>query len=186
MLFRSPSNENRGYVLRRIIRRAVRHAYLLGTEKLVMPSLVSTAVDVMGAAYPDLLKNRDFIVDVMTREEERFRQTLKTGLGILDDQLDGATDTLAGSAAFLLHDTYGFPLELTQEIASERSIEVDLEGFESEMSQQRERAKQARKGGKASDERMGEYRGIVDANGITTFTGYADVENTAKVVAVLD
>ena len=181
-----PSNENRGYVLRRIIRRAVRHAYLLGTEKLVMPSLVSTAVDVMGAAYPELLKNRDFIVDVMTREEERFRQTLKTGVQILDDELDKSKGRLAGSAAFLLHDTYGFPLELTQEIASERSIEVDLEGFESEMSQQRERAKQARKGGKVSDERLGEYRGIVEAHGVTTFTGYTDVENTAKVVAVLD
>ena len=181
-----PSNENRGYVLRRIIRRAVRHAYLLGTEKLVMPSLVSTAVDVMGAAYPDLLKNRDFIVDVMTREEERFRQTLKTGTQILDDELGKSGGRLSGSAAFLLHDTYGFPLELTQEIAAERSVEVDLDGFASEMAEQRDRAKQARKGGKVSDDRMNEYRAIVDAHGVTTFTGYSDVENLAKIVAVLD
>ena len=181
-----PSNENRGYVLRRIIRRAVRHAYLLGTEKLVMPKLVSTAIDVMGAAYPDLNKNRDFIVDVLTREEERFRQTLKTGTQILDTELDRSSGRLSGEAAFLLHDTYGFPLELTQEIASERLVEVDLEGFEREMSGQRERAKQARKGGAVSDEKLAVYRGILDDTGLTTFTGYTDTENIAKIVAVVD
>jgi alanyl-tRNA synthetase len=181
-----PSNENRGYVLRRIIRRAVRHAYLLGTEKLVMPGLVSTAIDVMGAAYPDLNKNREFIVDVLTREEERFRQTLKTGTQILDAELDRSSGRLSGEAAFLLHDTYGFPLELTQEIASERSVDVDLEGFEREMSGQRERAKQARKGGAVSDEKLASYRGVLDDCGLTTFTGYTDSENTAKIVALLD
>ena len=181
-----PSNENRGYVLRRIIRRAVRHAYLLGTEKLVMPGLVSTAIDVMGAAYPDLNKNRDFIVDVLTREEERFRQTLKTGTQILDAELDRSSGRLSGEAAFLLHDTYGFPLELTQEIASERAVDVDLDGFEREMSGQRERAKQARKGGAVSDEKLASYRGVLDDSGLTTFTGYTDTENTAKIVALLD
>ena len=181
-----PSNENRGYVLRRIIRRAVRHAYLLGTEKLVMPNLVSTAIDVMGAAYPDLNKNRDFIIDVLTREEERFRQTLKTGTQILDAELDRSGGRLSGEAAFLLHDTYGFPLELTQEIASERSVDVDLESFDREMSGQRERAKQARKGGAVSDEKLAVYRTILDDAGLTTFTGYTDVENIAKVVALVD
>ena len=82
-----PSNEGRGYVLRRIIRRAVRYAFLLGTEQLVMPRLVETAIDVMGNAYPDVVKNRDFLIGVLTREEERFRHTLKTGLSILDDEL---------------------------------------------------------------------------------------------------
>ncbi|MFM8791447.1 MAG: alanine--tRNA ligase, partial [Solirubrobacterales bacterium] len=181
-----PSNENRGYVLRRIIRRAVRHAYLLGTEKLVMPNLVATAIDVMGAAYPDLNKNRDFIIDVLTREEERFRQTLKTGTQILDTELDRSSGRLSGEAAFLLHDTYGFPLELTQEIASERSVDVDLEGFEREMSGQRERAKQARKGGAVSDEKLVAYRTILDDAGLTTFTGYTDAENVAKIVALVD
>ena len=181
-----PSNENRGYVLRRIIRRAVRHAYLLGTEKLVMPTLVSTAIDVMEKAYPDLTKNRDFIVDVLTREEERFRQTLKTGTQILDAELDRSSGRLSGEAAFLLHDTYGFPLELTQEIASERSVDVDLDGFEREMSGQRERAKQARKGGQISDEKMTQYRTVLDSAGVTTFTGYSDTENLARIVAVLD
>src|SRR4051812_10904426 len=106
-----PSNEGRGYVLRRILRRAVRYAYLLGAEKLVMPSLVETAITVMSDAYPDLLKNRDFIVGVITREEERFRQTLRTGLTILDRELADGASTLSGPAAFTLHDTYGFPLE---------------------------------------------------------------------------
>jgi alanyl-tRNA synthetase len=124
-----PSNENRGYVLRRIIRRAVRHAFLLGTEKLVMPSLSNVAIDVMGTAYPDVVKNRDFIVGVLTKEEERFRNTLKTGLSILEDDFAADAKKLSGRSAFLLHDTYGFPLELTQEIAGERGVEVDIEGF---------------------------------------------------------
>ncbi|HRE03460.1 MAG TPA: alanine--tRNA ligase, partial [Ilumatobacteraceae bacterium] len=107
-----PSNEGRGYVLRRIIRRAVRHAYLLGTEHLVMPGLVETAIEVMGNAYPDVAKNRDFIVGVLTKEEERFRQTLRTGLTILEDELVKGGAELSGRTAFTLHDTYGFPLEL--------------------------------------------------------------------------
>ncbi|MCX6532256.1 MAG: alanine--tRNA ligase, partial [Actinobacteria bacterium] len=126
-----PSNEGRGYVLRRIFRRAVRHAYLLGTEKLVMPKLVETAIDVMGEAHPSLLANRDFIVGVLTKEEESFRQTLKNGLTILETEFESIDKVskkakkatpLSGSSAFLLHDTYGFPLELTQEIASERNV----------------------------------------------------------------
>jgi len=180
-----PSNENRGYVLRRIIRRAVRYAYLLGTEKLVMPSLVDTAVDVMGTAYPDVLTNRDFIVNVLTREEERFRQTLKTGLVILEDELTTHTDSLPGSTAFLLHDTYGFPLELTQEIAGERGVAVDNAGFDAEMKSQRERAKAGRKGNATDDDRLDGYREVVEQHGITEFVGYTDDSAEATVVAVL-
>jgi alanyl-tRNA synthetase len=179
-----PSNEGRGYVLRRIIRRAVRYAFLLGTEQLVMPRLVETAIDQMGAAYPDVIKNRDFIVGVLTREEERFRHTLKTGLSILDDEL-GAGSALSGSTAFLLHDTYGFPLELTQEIAGERSIEVDLAGFQSEMAAQRERAKAARKDAGADDGRLDGYREIVEQFGVTEFLGYTDSETASRVLAVV-
>ncbi len=179
-----PSNEGRGYVLRRIIRRAVRYAFLLGTEQLVMPRLVETAIDVMGNAYPDVVKNRDFIVGVLTREEERFRHTLKTGLSILDDELTTG-DSLSGSTAFVLHDTYGFPLELTQEIAGEREVEVDLAGFEAEMSAQRERAKAARKDSGASDERLDGYREVVEQFGITEFLGYTDVSTQSRVLSVL-
>jgi alanyl-tRNA synthetase len=180
-----PSNEGRGYVLRRIIRRAVRYAYLLGTEKLVMPSLVETAVDIMGNAYPDVSKNRDFIVGVLTKEEERFRQTLKTGLAILEDELAGAPTELPGSTAFLLHDTYGFPLELTEEIAGERSIAVDTAGFEIEMKAQRVRAKAARKGNAVDDDRLDAYREIVEQFGTTEFLGYTDDESASRLLAVV-
>jgi alanyl-tRNA synthetase len=179
-----PSNEGRGYVLRRILRRAVRYAFLLGTEQLVMPRLVETAIDVMGTAYPDVVKNRDFILGVLTREEERFRHTLKTGLTILDDELESGS-SLSGSTAFLLHDTYGFPLELTQEIAGERSIDVDLAGFQSEMRAQRERAKAARKDAGADDARLDGYREIIEQFGVTEFLGYTDVETQSRVLAAL-
>ncbi|WP_420453663.1 alanine--tRNA ligase [Ilumatobacter sp.] len=180
-----PSNEARGYVLRRIIRRAVRFAYLLGTESLVMPSLTEVAIGVMGNAYPDLEKNRDFIVGVIGREEERFRHTLKNGLSILDGALEGDPDELDGSTAFLLHDTYGFPLELTQEIASEREVDVDLDGFTSEMSAQRSRAKAAAKGA-VDDATLDRYREIVEQFGTTDFLGYAETTSDARVLAVLD
>jgi alanyl-tRNA synthetase len=180
-----PSNEGRGYVLRRIIRRAVRYAYLLGTEKLVMPSLAETAISVMGNAYPDVIKNRDFVINVLAREEERFRQTLKTGLSILEDELADQQSGLAGSTAFLLHDTYGFPLELTEEIAGERGVAVDTDGFNSEMAAQRERAKAARKGKAADDDRLDGYRDVVEQFGITEFVGYTHDTTEARVLAVL-
>jgi alanyl-tRNA synthetase len=180
-----PSNENRGYVLRRIIRRAVRHAYLLGTEKLVMPKLSETAIDIMSAAYPDLLGNKDFILGVMTKEEERFRQTLKTGLTILEDELSSGTQELAGPSAFLLHDTYGFPLELTQEIAGERNVRVDVSGFEQAMGEQRDRAKSARKGAKVSESTIEAYRQVMETHGITDFVGYESTACEAKVLAVI-
>jgi len=180
-----PSNEGRGYVLRRIIRRAVRYAYLLGTEHLVMPTLVDTAVSVMGNAYPDVLKNRDFIVGVLTREEERFRQTLKTGLAILEDELTTHTDALPGNTAFLLHDTYGFPLELTEEIAAERGVKVATAEFDSEMKSQRERAKAGRKGAAADGDRVDSYREVLDQFGTTEFVGYTHDESSSRVLAVL-
>jgi alanyl-tRNA synthetase len=179
-----PSNEGRGYVLRRILRRAVRYAFMLGTEGLVMPDLAATAVDVMGAAYPDVVRNRDFIQGVLAREEERFRHTLKTGLGILDSELDGGA-TLSGSTAFLLHDTYGFPLELTQEIAGERSIDVDLEGFGVEMAAQRERAKAARRDAAGGDELIETHREILEQFGTTEFLGYRMDDCVARVVGVV-
>ena len=184
-----PSNEARGYVLRRIIRRAVRFAYLLGTEHLVLPKLTETAIDVMGNAYPDLRKNQDFIVNVIANEEERFRHTLKNGLSILDGELSdgegGDARELSGSTAFLLHDTYGFPLELTQEIASERDVEVDLAGFTTEMTAQRERAKAAAKGA-VDDATLEGYREIVEQFGVTEFVGYSDSESESRILAVVD
>ncbi len=184
-----PSNEGRGYVLRRIFRRAVRHAYLLGTDKLVMPKLVETAIEVMGEAHPSLLENKDFILGVLTKEEESFRQTLKNGLSILEDEFSSMKkskkkSTLSGKSAFVLHDTYGFPLELTQEIAGERSIEVDVATFEIEMNEQRTRAKAARKGSSSADEMIVQYRQVLEQHGQTKFVGYESAKCDAKVLAI--
>jgi alanyl-tRNA synthetase len=180
-----PSNEGRGYVLRRIIRRAVRHAYLLGTETFVMPKMVETAIEVMGTAYPELRANSSFIVDVLTREEERFRATLRTGLGILEDEFAASVRRIDGAKAFMLHDTYGFPLELTQEIAAERNVAVDVEGFDAEMQQQKIRGKNARKNEQLDPARMDAYRQLSERTGATTFVGYDTDECDAKVLAVL-
>ena len=143
-----PSNEERGYVLRRIIRRAVRHAFLLGAEHAVTPALVDATVGVMGRAYPDIVAQHDLVVGVVQREEERFRQTLSRGLDLLDDLL--TRGDVSGDDAFFLHDTLGFPIDLTREIAGERGRGVDVDGFHAHMAEQRTRAKAAHKaaGGK--------------------------------------
>ena len=168
----SPSNEDRGYVLRRIIRRAVRHAWLLGVEDPIMPQLVDAVVTVMGVDYQELERNQGFVRDVLDREERRFRETLRTGSSILDDALDnlGEGDTLDGEVAFKLHDTYGFPFEVTEEICAERLIGVDLDGFRAAMTQQQDRARSARKtvSGEPSEDGL---RGVLDEHGPTLFTG---------------
>ena len=179
-----PSNEARGFVLRRIIRRAVRYAYLLGTEELVMPTLADVAVTVMGNAYPDVARQRDFIVGVLGKEEERFRQTLRNGLTILEGELANGTTQLSGETTFLLHDTYGFPLELTQEIAGERDVTVDVAGFEAAMGEQRRRAKAARHT-TGDDANLDAYREVVEQFGTTTFVGYIDDTAEARVLGVL-
>ena len=138
-----PSNEERGYVLRRIIRRAVRHAFLLGAHDVVTPDLVDATVAVMGDAYPDIVTQHDLVARTVRREEERFRQTLERGLDVLDDLL-GRGD-VSGEDAFFLHDTLGFPVDLTREIAEERGRRVDVPGFEDRMQRQRARAAAARK-----------------------------------------
>ena len=178
-----PSNEDRGYVLRRIIRRAVRHAWLLGVEDPIMPELVDAVVSIMGPDYPELVGNHAFVRDVLDREERRFRETLRTGSVILDEALDGLDEggRLDGDVAFKLHDTYGFPLELTEEITAERGLGVDLEGFRAAMADQQDRARAARRdaGGAAS---TGDLRGILEAHGTTEFVGREVDEATATVL----
>ena len=180
-----PSNEDRGYVLRRIIRRAVRHAYLLGIDELVMPPLVDEVVAIMGDDYPDLVTNHSLIADVVRREEEGFRETLRTGSAILDTQLDQLANgaVLDGSVAFRLHDTYGFPLEVTQEIAAEQGIEVDVDGFDVAMAEQRDRAKAAHRA-QAGPGYVEAYRAVRDEHGATGFVGRDDDEVEAEVLAV--
>ena len=182
-----PSNEDRGYVLRRIVRRAVRHAWLLGVEDQIMPLLVDTVVEIMGPDYPDLERNHAFIRDVLDREESRFRETLRIGLTILDDALDelGEDGRLAGDVAFKLHDTYGFPLELTEEITAERDVEVDLEGFQVAMADQQQRARSARTDVTASAV-AGDLRAVLEANGVTDFVGRELDEAEATVLFAID
>ncbi|MFI5045574.1 MAG: alanine--tRNA ligase [Acidimicrobiia bacterium] len=182
-----PSNEERGYVLRRIIRRAVRHAYLLGANDLVMPALVDATVAVMGGAYPKLVTEQDLVRAVITREEERFRQTLTRGLDLLDDVLDRGD--VSGADAFFLHDTLGFPIDLTREIAEERDRTVDLDGFDALMQRQRTRAREAHAaaGGKGSDAPFELYRELLDEIGPTEFTGRREYETPgAKVRGLVD
>jgi len=180
-----PSNEERGYVLRRIIRRAVRYAYRLGAKNVVTPGLVDATVEVMGEAYPDLVKHHDVIVKVVARKEERFRQTLERGLDLLDDVL--AEGDVSGERAFFLHDTLGFPVDLTREIAEERGRRVDYDGFRARMEEQRSRAREAihAEGGKVSAP-VELYRELVDDFGETDFTGRHEYETTdAKVLALV-
>ena len=182
-----PSNEDRGYVLRRLLRRAVEHASRIGVEKLVLPTMVGAVVEVMGAAHPDLARNADFVLGVVEREEGRFRQTLKRGHEILDEALADGGKTLSGQTMFLLHDTYGFPKDLTREIAEERGVEVDLEGFDAAMTSQRERARAARKDGGEGDETEAAeaYRELLEQFGPTGFTGYSELETTGRVIGLL-
>jgi len=181
-----PSNEGRGYVLRRIIRRAVREAYLLDVAELVTPTLVDTTVEIMGEAYPDLVAQQDFVRTVVAREEEKFRSTLRSGTAMLDTELDrlGDGERIGGSVAFLLHDTHGFPLELTREIALERGHDVDEAGFEVEMAAQRTRAKEARKGSGSTD--VEAFAAVGHEHGATEFVGTDTYAVDAVVLAVTD
>ncbi|HEV2994033.1 MAG TPA: alanine--tRNA ligase [Acidimicrobiia bacterium] len=177
-----PSNEERGYVLRRIIRRAVRHAFLLGAQQVVTPTLAEATIEVMGDAYPEIVSQRDLVTRTVEREEERFRQTLERGLEVLDDLL--AKGDVGGGDAFFLHDTLGFPIDLTREVAGERGRTVDGAGFEARMEEQRSRAAAARKatGGEVG---TAAYRALLEEVGPTEFTGRVEYETPDAAVQAL-
>ena len=180
-----PSNEGRGYVLRRIMRRAMRHAQLLGAKDPVMYRLVPTLVREMGAAYPELVRAEALITETLRLEESRFRKTLVRGLQILDEESAklGAGDVLSGDVAFKLHDTYGFPLDLTQDALRARKIKVDSEAFEAAMERQRAEARKSWAGsGEAADETV--WFSLRDKLGATEFLGY-DTETAEGVVTAL-
>ena len=181
-----PSNEDRGYVLRRLIRRAVRQAYALGMEKPVTPRMVETCVEVMGEAYPELTRAAGFITDVAAREESRFRTTLRSGLAMLESALADSPQQISGDVAFKLHDTHGFPIELTREVAAERGATVDDTGFEAAMHHQHVQSARGAKQAAGSDDLAEEYRRVLDEYGLTRFVGYTDVTANATVQAVLD
>ncbi|MDT8448822.1 MAG: alanine--tRNA ligase [Wenzhouxiangellaceae bacterium] len=177
-----PANDGRGYVLRRIIRRAIRHGYKLGQKQPFFAAMVEPLSDVMGDAYPELIEKRQLITDALAREEQRFGETLDQGMTLLEGALDGLDgDVIPGDVAFRLYDTYGFPMDLTRDIARERGLTVDEIGFEREMQAQRERARAAGRFG-ARDGVAAEAVADLPA---TEFVGYEQAETTsARVVAI--
>ena len=184
-----PSNESRGYVLRRLIRRAVLVAQRLGAKDLVTPGVVDVVTEVMGGAYPKLVRERELIKRIAVHEEEAFLRTLRSGMTLLEAELATGARKLGGEVVFQLHDTYGFAKELTEEIARERGIEVDREGFEEAMEQQRRRAREAGRAGVAgpsgTEEIADAWSEIRFEFGPTQFLGYEQVEAEARVLAVV-
>ncbi|MBS3955710.1 MAG: alanine--tRNA ligase [Methylomicrobium sp.] len=173
-----PSNEGRGYVLRRIIRRAIRHGYRLGIRDIFFYKLVAPLADVMGEAYPELVNAREQVERVLKKEEERFAETLEQGMKILEAcvaKLEGAT--IPGEVVFQLYDTYGFPVDLTADFARENHLTVDHAGFETEMAAQRDRARAASNFGT-------DYKNAIAIEGATEFTGYHLLEDQAKIVGL--
>ena len=181
-----PSNEGRGYVLRRIIRRAVRRAFQLGMIEPITPSLVASVAEVLGQAYPVLVEQLDLIQSTVEREEGSFRRTLASGSIILEQELAGGSGVVSGETAFKLHDTHGFPIELTMEMAAEAGAEVDAAGFEKAMAVQRERARADARARRASAGEEAVYRQLLDSSGPTDFTGYTHAQDPSTVVAVLN
>src|SRR5215217_4215418 len=181
----TPSNEGRGYVLRRIMRRAMRHAHLLGAADPLMHRLVPTLVTEMGGAYPELKRAQASIVETLRQEEERFRRTLGRGMILLDEATEPlkAGDTLSGAVAFKLHDTYGFPLDLTQDAVRSKELTVDTDEFERLMDEQR-RGSEGLKG-TGQQAAVVEWFPIRDRVGATDFTGYDSVDATGALVALL-
>ncbi len=171
-----PSNEGRGYVQRRIVRRAIRHGYKLGQKTPFFHKLVKDLVQQMGAAYPKLAAQQARITEVLRVEEERFFETLAHGMEILDSALAAGQQQLPGDVAFKLHDTYGFPLDLTNDVCRERGLRVDEDGFNTAMQQQKE---QARAAGKFKMDKLLDYQGAANQ-----FTGYEQLSESTKIVAL--
>jgi alanyl-tRNA synthetase len=176
-----PSNEGRGYVLRRMLRRVVSHARRLGIERDVMPSLVGTTVEHFGDAYPELIENRAYVEQVAASEEERFAGTLRQGMALFESESAGARGRLSGDVVFKLHDTFGFPRELTAELATEAGLELDEARFDELMAEQRERAKRAAKRGRTGED----LARVAAETGRTEFLGYQTLESDGRVVALL-
>ncbi|ETT06311.1 alanine--tRNA ligase [Providencia alcalifaciens PAL-2] len=173
-----PSNEGRGYVLRRIIRRAVRHGYMLGAKETFFYKLVSTLIKVMGPAAEELQRQQALVEKVLKTEEEQFARTLERGLQLLDEELASLKgDTLEGETAFRLYDTYGFPLDLTADVCRERNIKVDEAGFERAMEDQRRRARES--SGFGAD-----YNALIKVDKRSEFSGYQHDEQQATIIAL--
>jgi alanyl-tRNA synthetase len=185
----TPGNEGRGYVLRRMMRRTIRNMRLLGTNDAIMAELTQAAIGAMGPQYPELITDTKRILAVATSEEESFLSTLKSGTQIFDLATTALKSEkksiLPGDEVFKLHDTYGFPFDLTLEMAREEGLEVDEEGFRRLMKEQRDRAKADAKAKKSGHTDLTEYRKIADDKGVTNFIGYTHTETESKVNGIL-
>jgi alanyl-tRNA synthetase len=185
----TPSNEGRGYVLRRLLRRIVRSARLLGVQEPVLNSFAEVVRDAMAPSYPELATDFERISAVVRNEEEAFLQTLTAGSRIFDTAVSATKSSggtqLAGDQAFKLHDTYGFPIELTLEMASEAGLSVDEQGFRTLMAEQRQRAKDDARAHKTGHSDGTAYRAVLDAAGGTEFLGYTDVEGESRIVGLI-
>ena len=185
-----PGNDGRGYVLRRLLRRAMRHGHLLGIEAPFLSNTVRVVIEMMGDDYPEIRENQTLIERVVLAEEERFAQTLRQGQSYLEEHVEKltaeatATPVLDGKVAFELHDRFGFPIELTIEIAAEAGVEVDRAGFEAAMEEQRNRAREARKG-EAWASANSIFSKLAAEHGTTHFVGYDETECEAKVLAII-
>lgn len=180
-----PSNEGRGYVLRRIMRRAMRHAHLLGCEEPLIYTLAPKLIEQMGEHFPELSHHSELIIDTLKREEERFKQTLERGLSLLEDAIaDMQNKQLAGDIAFKLYDTYGFPLDLTEDILRQHDATVDKEGFDAAMAEQKAKARAAWSGsGDAGTDAL--WFNLLDTHGPTEFLGYDKNDAQAEILALI-
>ena len=185
----TPGNEGRGYVLRRMMRRTIRNMRLLGSQDLVIGELIKSSIKAMGPQYPDLISGSERILSIAQAEEETFTQTLKSGTSIFDlaaTQLKSEkSKSLSADTAFKLHDTYGFPFDLTLEMAREQGLGVDEVGFRKLMNEQRDRAKADAKAKKSGHTDLTEYRAIVDKSGTSKFVGYENISAEATITGVL-
>ena len=178
-------NEGRPYVLRRILRRAIRHGYLIGFRKPFMAQLVDTLVDIMGGHYVELKDNTNYIKEQLTLEEERFFKTISAGITLFNDELENTKDIFSGEIAFKLYDTYGFPLDLTEDMLKDKNLKVDLDKFEELMTNQKTMAKAAWKGsGDSSNE--GDFKALLEKYGLNEFVGYTNNTYNSKILALLD
>jgi alanyl-tRNA synthetase len=178
------SNEGRGYVLRRILRRAVRHGYLLGFKEPFMYKLVDIVVELMGATYPYLESKRAIVTELIELEEKSFYRTIASGIALFNEELEKTESVFSGEVAFKLYDTHGFPLDLTEDMLREKNLTLDIETFNRLMSEQRQRAKAAWKG--SGDAAVsGDFKALLEKFGENSFVGYRHMQSDAKVLALL-
>ncbi|MEV9594475.1 alanine--tRNA ligase [Aliarcobacter butzleri] len=178
-------NEGRPYVLRRILRRAVRHGYLIGFRKPFMAKLLDTLIEIMGGHYTELVENKNFIEEQLTLEEDRFFKTIDLGMSLFNEELEKTKDIFSGITAFKLYDTYGFPLDLTEDMLRDRGLKVDLAKFDELMNNQKAMAKAAWKGsGDTSNE--GDFKQLLEKFGSNEFIGYNNTTYKSKIIALLD